>query len=54
MWTTRSGCPHIHEPPELWILPDLMDNPNGLTTGPWTMLRIAHKTHSRAINFFCF
>lgn len=25
---------------QLWILPDLMDNPDGLTTGPWTTLSL--------------
>jgi hypothetical protein len=46
------GCPHIHEPLSLWILPDLMDNPEGLTTGPWTTLRVAHKFHSLTTRFF--
>src|SRR5262245_60074717 len=45
------GCPHIHKPLGLWILPDLMDNPNGLPTSPWTTLRVAHKTHSCATSF---
>jgi hypothetical protein len=26
--------------------------PHGLTTGPWTTLRVAHKTHSCATTFF--
>ena len=50
-WTTLTGCPHIHELLGLWILPDLVDNPTGLPTGPWTTLRVAHKIHSSTTNF---
>jgi len=31
-----------------------MDNPNGLPTGSWTTLRVAHKFHSPTTNFFFF